>query len=235
MRKDYTIYINTRSIKASYKMFLCHNTMQFNGIQTEDVYSEFMREYIIPSQDLCPYMTTIASYDSTRILQRKLAECIEIGGIKPFLRRSILLSAWYASYFYNHDSLKKGPISINELIDSGINYSRLNLSSAYESLYPLTNFYKKLTIDIDMNRYYSPIYEKDYVTVEDIKKLIEPKGINFEDIKEDIEHHGILNPYKGNYIWGSKPIYNWLLDVDHSDLYRINLNKILSVEHNYLF
>lgn len=235
MKKEYTIYINRRKIPATYRMFLCHNTMQFSGIQSQDVYSVFLRDYIFPNIDMYPYMTTIASYLPNTTIRNNIKDCIEVSGLRYKLRRSVLLSAWYATYFPRHDSSRKGVISINELIDTGINYSRLNLGKEYLSLYPLTKFYKQLTLDVDLDRYGSPVYEKDYVTVEDINKALENKDFSFEDIKEDIEHHCVLCPYKDYYIWGSNIVYNWFLEIDHSELFRININKILSVEHNYLF
>ena len=232
MKKEHTIYINKRGISATYKMFLCHNTMQFNGIQSQDIYSMFLRDYIFPNLEMYPYMNTIASYLPRGKTRNNIKDCIEVSGLRYKLRRSILLSAWYATYFPNYDSTTKGPISINDLIDTGINYSMLNLSDKYLSLYPLTKFYKQLILDVDLDRYGSPIHEKDYVTIEDINKVLKDKDVSYEDIKEDIEHHCVLSPYKDYYIWGSKILYEWFLEIDHSEMFRINLNKILSVEHN---
>ena len=217
-------------------MYICHCTTKLKQLQTQDAYSEFFRDYKLSTKAAPLFMRTYISYEKGKVLNHnRLAYNCERTTCIESIKSSLLLAAWYADYFYNHSYEKKGPVYLCDLMDSGINYSKLNFSDAYLSLYPLTKFYKYLALDIDEDRYESVLYEKDYVSKENIESALlkMDTDVIYDDIKDDINLHSILCPYKDYYIWGSIPLLRWLLEEDHSVMNNINLNKILSVEHNF--
>jgi len=228
---NFTIVVNRREIPATFRMYACHMTTRIKGIQTKDFYGEFLRDTILTAKELVSYVDTYHSYKEE--WRPKKLNWTRYVGLTTALRENLLLAAWYGEFFYDKGKGKDPytEIYLEELINTGINYSRFKFSDKYNSLYPLTKFYKKLTIDYDEERYY-PLYEKDYVTMQDIEKALEGTGVTYEDIKDDIDLHSVLCPYKDYYIWGSKKILNWLREVDHSILFTININKVLSEEHN---
>jgi hypothetical protein len=228
MSKDYTIFINKRPIKVTLQMLMCHCTGNIKGLLPKDEYSIFLRDTLVPPDTLVSVIETFLSYTEEEEYVYVSKNNIVYSYLIPYLRKSLLLSCWYGS---NLRHIKR-VISINELVTAGVNYSRLQFSEAYLSLQPLTRFYKKLTIDYDIERY-MPLYEKDYVTINNIEDVLKSldTDVSYLDIKEDIEKHCILNPYKDYYIWGSKPLYEWFLNVDYIDYNIINLNKLLSMKN----
>lgn len=229
MSKDYTIFINRRPIKVDFQMLMCHCTGQLKGLLTKDKYSLFLRDSELPKETLISYLKTFLSYISEEEYPQVSKDSLIYSNLITYLRKSLLLSCWYVTY-YNNVNTRKRSIPINELVAAGVNYPQLNFSEAYCSLQPLTIFYKRLTIDYDIERY-MPLYEKDYVTIDNIRDVLKglDTDVTYEDIKTDIEKHCILNPYEDHYIWGSKPLYEWFLNVDYFDYNIINLNKILSM------
>lgn len=230
MTKDYTIFINRRPVKVDFKTLVCHATGEFKRLATKDEYSIFLRDYKLDTRTVMPFLTTLVSYvtkeeypdvSNTRLMQ---------SGLIVKLKESILLTAWYGMY-YNTDKSSKRKIPLSKLIDAGINYPKTSFSPEYLSLYPLTNFYKLLSIDYDIERY-MPLYEKDYVTIDNIRTVLKnlDTEVTYEDIKNDIDKHCILSWYEDRYIWGSSVIYNWMLNVDPITLKIINLNKVFAIE-----
>ena len=229
MTKDYTIFINKRPIQVDLLTLMCHCSGEFSGLQPKDEYSIFLRDFRLPVGTIEPYLRTYLSYTSEEEYPRVSIDDISNSSVLKYMRFSILLTSWYGTYFNNVVTTKRN-IPISQLVAAGVNYPQLKLSKEYLSLQPLTQFYKRLTIDLDMDRYI-PLYEKDYVTVTDINNTLKglESNVTYEDIKDDIEKHCILNPYEGNYIWGSKPLYNWLLNVDYIDLKVIDITKKISL------
>lgn len=232
--KDFTIFINEREISVPYRVYLCHCTAELKTLKTQNEYSLFLRDFELHYSNVVNYIVAYLRFSKRESKPGTIYDSIMRSRLFTPLRTSLLLLSWYGEYFRDYLTRRKGCIYIEDIIDAGINYSRLEFSDAYLSLYPLTKFYKRLTIDYDETRYYSSFYEKDFVTVKNIKEVLVEMGTNisYEDIKEDIDKHSILCPYKNYYIWGSRPLWLWFLNVDHSTLFRMNINKILSVEHN---
>jgi len=201
---------------------------------TRDEYSLYLRDYEIHYPEVPDYIATYASFNGRETKKSIVYDSVMRSRLFTPLR-SILLASWYGEYFRTEYVRYKCKIYVEDLIDAGINYSKLeDLSEAYLSLYPLTKFYKRLTLDYDETRYFTPFYEKEFVTVDNIREALSEMNtdVTYEDIKEDLDLHSVICPYKDYYIWGSKYLWRWFLDVDHSTLFRMNINKVLSVEHN---
>lgn len=230
MSKDYTIFINKRPVKVDFKTLICHCTGEFKRFATKDEYSIFLRDYKLKTETLFPFITTVVSYVTNEEYPDVSKTRLQDSNLKNILYDSILLATWYGVYF-NTDKSTRRIISLSKLIDAGINYPKTSFSEAYLSLYPLTKFYKLLSIDYDTERY-MPLYEKDYVTIDNIRDVLKnlETDVTYEDIKDDIDKHCILTWYKDSYIWGSKIIHDWMLNVDPVVFKTINLNKIFSIE-----
>jgi len=232
--KDFTIFINKREIKVPYRIYLCHCTTELKTLMPNDEYSLYLRDYNLHYTKLVDYIATYVSFNNRETKKSIVYDSIMRSKLFTPLH-SLLLASWYGEYFRTQYVRYKGKIYLDDIVDAGVNYSKLEtLSKAYLSLYPLTKFYKRLTLDYDETRYFTPFYEKEFVTVDNIRETLSEMDtkVTYEDIKEDLDLHSILCPYKDYYIWGSKPLWKWFLNVDHSTLFRININKVLSVEHN---
>ena len=225
---DYTIFIRKREYKVPLYVYLAHSTGQFKYIQPYDIYSLFVRDYIIPHSDLINYLKTIVTnkYNKPLVLKKNLSIREPIFNVKY----SIILGGWLMNMLYEAKGRLYFPknITLSDVINKHINFNYDTNDKNYSTLIPHINFYRKLAIGLDLNCKDHPVYIRHNIYKSDIEEVLKEMNSPFQyiDIKGGIEKHNILLNYKDHYIWGSNQVLKWLTETHHTTLYKLNVDKL---------
>jgi len=239
LEKTYKIYINKKPIEVSYFVLLCHCTGEFKYLASKEEYIIFFHNYTFSSREaISEYITNLNSYIDVLGQGKGLS--------RKYVKRGFLLKAAYRTLnntLINRIFCKMSLFSVSQLlyeytlykyhmeqkdtlypyldsINKYINYPPNIFSEKYASLTPHLCFYKRLALSSKPNLIKA-------VTVRQILKEINTT-VKLKDIKEDLEKHMLIMPYKTQYIWLAKDVYDWLVNLDYFIFKIYNLDKAFS-------
>jgi len=233
----YTVVVNKREIEVPYKIYVAHCTQEFRTLQPMSVYNKFLSTYELDKDKVVPFLRTYLD-DRHHLLDSAFTQEDNIRTAKR-ARGSVLFLAGLAEYYAIIKFANNMPalFTTMKVIQKEINFCTRQFSDAYNKLQPLTAFYHSFIYNIDMNkrvfkRYEHFITKKNIITFDDIRKALletEP-SVTFEEIRKDIDNHGILLDMGDHFVWGSKYIQKWFWQASYNDISILNLNKMLSMK-----
>lgn len=234
----YTVVINKREIPVPYKVYLAHCTQQFKALQPMSVYNKFLSTYRLPKKDIIPFMRTYldkrASLIDTAISHAKTLTLIKEKIPSP------LFLATAAEYFCKVDySTSVGyAATMTKIVQKHINFCDREYSEAYEKLQPLSAFYHEFVYRLDFslpvyypNRQRRFVFPKKIISIDDLREAIKVtnRDVTLEDVRKDIDNHGVLLDLEDHFVWGSEAIRRWYWSAGYNKISLLNFNKLLSM------
>jgi hypothetical protein len=232
INNTHTIYINKKPYKVSYLIYLCHLTGEFTKFESLDTYNIFFNEFRFSHQKyVINYLFNLdsaVSVNSVPISDLSHSTFLQFRSLifKGGLFYAYLLTSYFRYLLNKENKDLKTPrkFLIEEIINTSLNYIYFVSEDSYKLLFPYLKFYKILST-FTKDKYISKNCIYNALTYLDIK-------LNIEDINQGLLNHGIILPYKNEYIWSSNLLLSQLKNMDHNivNLYCLDLKckKLLS-------
>lgn len=234
----YTVVINKREIPVPYKIYLAHCTQQFKTLQPMSVYNKFLSTYRVPKKDVILFMKTYLE-DRAPLIDTALSHAKTLTLIKEKVSSPLFL-ATAAEYFtlVDHSTSVGYAATMTKIVQKHINFCTRDYSNAYEQLQPLTAFYHEFVYKLDFNlpvatsnRLRKFVFPKKIISIDDLREGIRRTNpnITLEDVRRDIDNHGVLLDLEDHFVWGSEAIRSWYWRSGYNKVSLLNFNKLLSM------